>query len=258
LDKNRAHDEQLIQKVNRYLKNHDTKGLEIRIMPPVEATHFSIERMKNGKDTISVTGNVLRDYLTDLFPILEVGTSAKMYSIVPLMNGGGLYETGAGGSAPKHVQQFMEEGHLRWDSLGEFLALAVSLEHLSNTTNNDKAIVLAETLDKATAKFLIKNKSPSRKVNEIDNRGSHFYLTLYWAQALAEQTKDMELKERFTDVAKKLSENEDKINNELMAAQGKPVDLGGYYKPNYELATKTMRPSATFNEAIDSLAIIDA
>ena len=258
LDKNRAHDAQLIQKVNRYLKDHDTKGLEIHIMPPVEATRFSIERMKDGKDTISVTGNVLRDYLTDLFPILEVGTSAKMYSIVPLMNGGGLYETGAGGSAPKHVQQFREEGHLRWDSLGEFLAIAVSLEHLSNTTKNDKAKVLAEALDQATAKFLINNKSPSRKVNEIDNRGSHYYLTTYWAQALAEQTKDVELQTRFTRLAKELADNEDKINDELMAAQGKPVDLGGYYKPNIEMITKAMRPSTTFNAALEALAVVNA
>jgi isocitrate dehydrogenase len=258
LDKNRAHDAQLIEKVNRYLKNHDTKGLEIKIMSPVEATRFSIKRMKEGKDTISVTGNVLRDYLTDLFPILEVGTSAKMYSIVPLMNGGGLYETGAGGSAPKHVQQFIEEGHLRWDSLGEFLALAVSLEHLSKTTNNSKAKVLAEALDKATAKFLINNKSPSRKVNEIDNRGSHFYLTLYWAQALYEQTKDTELQSRFSKLAEELEENEEKITKELLEAQGKPVDLGGYYKPNVELVTKAMRPSETFNAAIESLAVINA
>ena len=256
LDKNRAHDQQIIQKVNRYLKDYDIKDLEIHIMSPVEATRFSIKRMKEGKDTISVTGNVLRDYLTDLFPILEVGTSAKMYSIVPLMKGGGLYETGAGGSAPKHVQQFIQEGHLRWDSLGEFLALAVSLEHLSKTTNNPKAKILAETLDKATAKFLLNNKSPSRKVNEIDNRGSHFYLTLYWAQALAEQTKDTELQARFLRLAKKLEENEEKINNELLAAQGKPVDLGGYYKPNIELATKAMRPSETFNAAIATLAIL--
>ena len=258
LDKNRAHDAELIKKVNCYLKDHDTKGLEIHIMSPVEATRFSIKRMKEGKDTISVTGNVLRDYLTDLFPILEVGTSAKMYSIVPLMNGGGLYETGAGGSAPKHVQQFVEEGHLRWDSLGEFLALAVSLEHLSKTTNNPKAKILAEALDQATAKFLLNNKSPSRKVNEIDNRGSHFYLTLYWAQALAEQTKDTELQARFAKLAKNLAEKEDKINEELMAAQGKPVDLGGYYKPNIEMATKAMRPSATFNAALQALAIINA
>ncbi len=258
LDKNRAHDTQLIQKVNRYLKDHDRKGLEIHIMSPVEAARFSIKRLKEGKDTISVTGNVLRDYLTDLFPILEVGTSAKMYSIVPLMKGGGLYETGAGGSAPKHVQQFMQEGHLRWDSLGEFLALAVSLEHLSKTTDNPKAKILAETLEKATAKFLLNNKSPSRKVNEIDNRGSHFYLTLYWAQALAEQTKDTELQERFLRLAKKLEENEEKIDNELLAAQGKSVDLGGYYKPNTELATKAMRPSETFNAAIAALAILNA
>ena len=256
LDENRAHDKQIIQKVNRYLKDYDTKDLEIHIMSPVEATRFSIKRMKEGKDTISVTGNVLRDYLTDLFPILEVGTSAKMYSIVPLMKGGGLYETGAGGSAPKHVQQFIQEGHLRWDSLGEFLALAVSLEHLSKTTNNPKAKILAETLDKATAKFLLNNKSPSRKVNEIDNRGSHFYLTLYWAQALAEQTKDTELQARFLRLAKKLEENEEKINNELLAAQGKPVDLGGYYKPNIKLTTKAMRPSETFNATIAELAIL--
>jgi len=258
LDKNRAHDAQLIEKVNCYLKDHDTKDLEIKIMPPVEATRYSIKRMKEGKDTISVTGNVLRDYLTDLFPILEVGTSAKMYSIVPLMNGGGLYETGAGGSAPKHVQQFQQEGHLRWDSLGEFLALAVSLEHLSNTTNNEKAKVLGEALDQATSKFLINNKSPSRKVNELDNRGSHFYLTLYWAQALAEQTKDTELQARFAKLAQDLADNKDKINDELLAAQGKPVDIGGYYKPNLEMANKAMRPSATFNEAIEALAVANA
>jgi len=258
LNKNRAHDAQLIQKVNLYLNDHDTNDLEIHIMSPVEATKFSIKRMKVGKDTISATGNVLRDYLTDLFPILEVGTSAKMYSIVPLMNGGGLYETGAGGSAPKHVQQFTEEGHLRWDSLGEFLALAVSLEHLSKTTNNPKAKILAETLDKATAKFLLNNKSPSRKVNEIDNRGSQYYLTLYWAQALAEQTNDTKLQGRFTRLAKELADNEEKITNELLSAQGKPVELGGYYKPNIELVTDAMRPSQTFNEAIEALTIINA
>jgi isocitrate dehydrogenase len=258
LDKNRAHDDQLIKKVNLYLKDRDTKGLEIYIMSPVEATKYSIKRMKEGKDTIAVTGNVLRDYLTDLFPILEVGTSAKMYSIVPLMNGGGLYETGAGGSAPKHVQQFMEEGHLRWDSLGEFLALAVSMEHLSKTTKNPKAKILAETLDKATAKFLLNNKSPSRKVNEIDNRGSHFYLTLYWAQALAEQTRDTELQSRFIKLAKDLADNEEKINKELLTAQGKTVDLGGYYKPNNDLVTKAMRPSVTFNAAIESFVVINA
>jgi isocitrate dehydrogenase len=256
LDKNRAHDAELIKKVNLYLKDHDTTDLEILIMSPVEATKYSVGRMAKGKDTISVTGNVLRDYLTDLFPILEVGTSAKMYSIVPLMNGGGLYETGAGGSAPKHVQQFVQEGHLRWDSLGEFLALAVSLEHLSKTTNNPKAKVLAEALDEATAKFLINNKSPSRVVNEIDNRGSHFYLTMYWAQALAEQNKDTELKERFTKLAQDLTENEEKITNELLAAQGKPVDLGGYYKPSFELASNAMRPSETFNAAIEALSVV--
>ncbi|KYK21670.1 isocitrate dehydrogenase [Thermoplasmatales archaeon SG8-52-2] len=258
LNKDRAHDSELIQKVNLYLNDHDTNGLEIHIMSPVEATKFSIKRMKQGKDTISATGNVLRDYLTDLFPILEVGTSAKMYSIVPLMNGGGLYETGAGGSAPKHVQQFVEEGHLRWDSLGEFLALAVSLEHLSKTTNNPKAKVLAESLDKATAKFLLNNKSPSRKVNEIDNRGSHFYLTLYWAQALAEQSKDADLQNRFTRLAKELADNEEKIADELLAAQGKPVELGGYYKPDFELASKAMRPSETLNAAIEALTLIKA
>ncbi len=258
LDKSRAHDAQVIEKVNRYLKDHDTSGLEIHIMSPVEATCFSIKRMKEGKDTISVTGNVLRDYLTDLFPILEVGTSAKMYSIVPLMNGGGLYETGAGGSAPKHVQQFIEEGHLRWDSLGEFLALAVSLEHLSNTNNNDKAKVLADTLDQATSKFLINNKSPSRKVNELDNRGSHFYLTLYWTQALAKQTKDVELQKRFTTIAQELTDNETKIINELNTAQGQNVELGGYYKPDRDLATKEMRPSATFNAALEKLVMVNA
>ena len=254
LDKNRAHDAQLIEKINRYLKDHDTKDLEIHIMTPVEATRFSVKRMKEGKDTISVTGNVLRDYLTDLFPILEVGTSAKMLSIVPLMNGGGLYETGAGGSAPKHVQQFRQEGHLRWDSLGEFLALAVSLEHLSNTTNNENAKILGETLDQATAKFLINNKSPSRKVNELDNRGSHFYLTLYWAQALAEQTKDVDLQSRFAKLAQELADNETKILDELIVVQGQSVDIGGYYKPNDELAAKTMRPSETFNAALKALS----
>jgi len=253
LDKKRAHDAQLIKKVNHYLKDHDTKDLKIHMMTPLEATRFSCKRMKEGKDTISVTGNVLRDYLTDLFPILEVGTSAKMLSIVPLMNGGGLYETGAGGSAPKHVQQFRQEGHLRWDSLGEFLALAVSLEHLSNTTNNEKAKILGETLDQATAKFLINNKSPSRKVNELDNRGSHFYLTLYWAQALAEQTKDVDLQSRFAKLAQELADNETKILDELIVAQGKSVDIGGYYKPNDELAIEAMRPSETFNEAVKAL-----
>lgn len=253
LDKGRAHDAELIKKVNKYLKDHDTKGLEIHIMSPVDATQFSCERMKQGKDTISVTGNVLRDYLTDLFPILEVGTSAKMLSIVPLMNGGGLFETGAGGSAPKHVQQFMEEGHLRWDSLGEFLALAPSLEHLSSRTKNKKAHVLAMALDQATEKFLENNRSPSRKVNELDNRGSHFYLTMYWAEALAAQTEDKMLQEKFSPLAKTLMENEETIIEELNAAQGKSVDLQGYYKPNYELATAALRPSKTFNNALEAV-----
>ncbi len=252
LDQNRAHDNELIKKVNQYLPDHDTSGLEIKIMPPVEATKFSMERIREGKDTISVTGNVLRDYLTDLFPILEVGTSAKILSIVPLMSGGSLFETGAGGSAPKHVQQFVEEGHLRWDSLGEFLALAASLEHLGNLINSDKALILSETLDQATGKFLESNKSPSRKVNELDNRGSHFYLALYWAQALANQTKDSDLQFRFKPLADELQANEAKINEELLAAQDQPVEIGGYYLPNEELVTKAMRPSATFNSIIDN------
>lgn len=253
LDSNRAHDRQIIEKVNQYLKEHDTKGLEIHIMSPVEAMRFSLKRIREGKDTISVTGNVLRDYLTDLFPILEVGTSAKMLSIVPLLNGGGLFETGAGGSAPKHVQQFLEEGYLRWDSLGEFLALAVSLEHLANTFNNKKAAVLAKTLDQANEKFLETNKSPARKVGEIDNRGSHFYLALYWAQALAAQNEDQELKDRFSRIAKELENNETKINGELLGAQGKPQDIGGYYHPDPEKASKAMRPSATFNAILASI-----
>ncbi|MBR8538007.1 NADP-dependent isocitrate dehydrogenase [Carboxylicivirga sediminis] len=253
LNEERAHDNQLIKKVHKYLPDHDTTGLEIHIMPPVDATQFSLDRIIKGEDTISVTGNVLRDYLTDLFPILEVGTSAKMLSIVPLMNGGGLFETGAGGSAPKHVQQFEQEGHLRWDSLGEFLALAVSLEHLSNTSNNPKAKVLAETLDEATGLLLDNRKSPSRKVNELDNRGSHFYLAMYWAQALAAQDKDTELKEQFTALAKALTENESAIVNELNAAQGQAMDVGGYYAPVFELAAKAMRPSTTFNNLIEQL-----
>lgn len=253
LDENRAHDAQLITKVNTYLKDHDTNGLEILIQSPVEATKYSLERIKDGKDTISVTGNVLRDYLTDLFPILELGTSAKMLSIVPLMNGGGLFETGAGGSAPKHVQQFNEEGHLRWDSLGEFLALAVSLEHLSQTTDNAKAQVLADALDEATGKFLDLGKSPSRKVNEIDNRGSHFYLMTYWAEALAAQDKDADLKAKFTEVSKALAANEDKINEELLAAQGAEVNIGGYFQPNEALASEAMRPSATLNGLLASI-----
>ena len=252
LNSYRAHDRELIKKVNRYLKKHDTEGFEIHIMTPIEATRFSIERMKEGKDTISVTGNVLRDYLTDLFPILEVGTSAKMLSIVPLMKGGGLFETGAGGSAPKHVQQFTKENHLRWDSLGEFLALAASLEHLSTKTKNVKAHILAETLDQATETFLTNRRSPSRKVKELDNRGSHFYLTMYWAEALANQTDDPELQRRFTKLAKDLKENESEIVEEFIKAQGKPVDLGGYYKLNDVKATKAMRPSVTFNAVMDS------
>ncbi len=253
LDKNRAHDAELIKKVNAYLPNHDTDGLDIRIMAPKEATQFSLERIKEGKDTISVTGNVLRDYLTDLFPILEVGTSAKMLSIVPLMNGGGLFETGAGGSAPKHVEQFVEEGHLRWDSLGEFLALAASLEHLGQTYNNARALVLSETLDEATSKFLDENKSPSRKVNEIDNRGSHFYLAMYWAEALAKQDKDHDLKTVFEEVAKHLSESEGKINEELLAAQGRAVDIDGYYMPDESKVSNAMRPSATLNSILDEI-----
>ena len=253
LDENRAHDSQLIAKVNTYLKDHDTNGLEILILDPVKATDFSLDRIKAGKDTISVTGNVLRDYLTDLFPILELGTSAKMLSIVPLMNGGGLFETGAGGSAPKHVQQFQQESHLRWDSLGEFLALAVSLEHLADTYGNDKAKVLSETLDAATAKFLQNDKSPSRKVNELDNRGSHFYLALYWAQELAGQDKDRELKAQFSSLADNLSANEETIVSELNNSQGGPANIDGYFKPNADLASKAMRPSATLNSAIAAL-----
>jgi isocitrate dehydrogenase len=253
LDKNRAHDAQLIAKVEKYLKDHDTSGLDIRVMTPEEAIQLSIERIRAGKDTISVTGNVLRDYLTDLFPILELGTSAKMLSIVPLMNGGGLFETGAGGSAPKHVQQFQEEGYLRWDSLGEFLALGVSLEHLAQKFNNPKAQVLADTLDQANARILDNNKSPARKVGELDNRGSHFYLALYWAQALAAQNKDGELQARFKPLAKALTENEARINEELISAQGKPVELGGYYHPDFDKTTKAMRPSETFNAALAAI-----
>ncbi len=245
LDKNRAHDVKVIEKATKYLKDHDTTGLDIQILSPVEAMSFTLKRFRAGKDTISVTGNVLRDYLTDLFPIIELGTSAKMLSIVPLLAGGGLFETGAGGSAPKHVQQFQKEGYLRWDSLGEFTALAASLEHLSNAFKNDKAQVLAETLDQAVGKFLDNNKSPARKVGQIDNRGSHFYLALYWAQALVEQANDKELQARFAKVAKQLVDNEAKINEELLAAQGKPVDMGGYYHPSFEKTSKAMRPSAT-------------
>lgn len=253
LDENRAHDREIIKKVKTYLADHDTNGLDIRILSPIEATKFSIERIRKGEDTISVTGNVLRDYLTDLFPILELGTSAKMLSIVPLMNGGGLFETGAGGSAPKHVEQFLEEGYLRWDSLGEFLALQASLEHLAQTQNNEKAQVLADALDEANAKFLANDKSPARKVGQIDNRGSHFYLATYWAEALANQTKDAELASKFAGLAKALTEQEAKINEELIAAQGKAQEIGGYYYPNDELASKAMRPSETLNSALSSL-----
>ncbi len=253
LDDHRAHDRELIKKVNVYLKENDTSGLDIRILNPIEATLFTLERVKAGKDTISVSGNVLRDYLTDLFPILELGTSAKMLSIVPLMNGGGLFETGAGGSAPKHVDQFLEEGYLRWDSLGEFLALGASLEHLGQTLNNSKAIVLADALDEATEKFLENDKSPARKLGQIDTRGSHFYLALYWAQALAAQDKDAALKATFSAIAKELAENETKINAELIAAQGKKQDIGGYYKPNYKLTDEAMRPSKTLNDALAKL-----
>ena len=254
LDRNRGHDAQLIDKVERYLPNHNLDDVEYHIMAPAEATRLSLERMRAGKDTISVTGNVLRDYLTDLFPILELGTSAKMLSIVPLIAGGGLFETGAGGSAPKHVQQFESEGHLRWDSLGEFLALGASLEHLATSFNNQQAQILADTLNDAIAQFLETNKSPSRKVNEIDNRGSHFYLCMYWADALAAQDDDPSLKGRFGKFAGHLKDNEDRINEELLAAQGNPVDFGGYYRPNDELADKAMRPSATLNAALASLS----
>ena len=253
LDPKRSHDAEMIKKVETYLKDHDTSGLDIRIMAPVEAMKFTLERTRAGLDTISVTGNVLRDYLTDLFPIMELGTSAKMLSIVPLMNGGGLFETGAGGSAPKHVQQLLEENFLRWDSLGEFLALAASLEHLGTTYNNPKALVLAKTLDQATGQFLDNNKSPSRKVGNIDNRGSHFYLALYWAQALAAQTEDKELQAQFAPVAKAMAENEAKIVAELNAVQGKPVDIGGYYHADADKVSKVMRPSATLNAIIASV-----
>jgi isocitrate dehydrogenase len=254
LDRNRAHDRQVIAKVDRYLKEHDTKGLEIQILAPVEAMKHTLALVRRGENVISVTGNVLRDYLTDLFPILEVGTSAKMLSIVPLLAGGGLFETGAGGSAPKHVQQFVKEGYLRWDSLGEFSALGASLEHIAAATKNAKAAVLSDTLDAAIAKFLDNNKSPARKVGEIDNRGSHFYLAMYWAEALAAQDKDPELKARFAKVAKALQENEAKINAELIGAQGKPQDLGGYYQPDPVKTGKAMRPSPTLNAIIDSIA----
>ncbi|ACG72877.1 isocitrate dehydrogenase, NADP-dependent [Anaeromyxobacter sp. K] len=254
LDKARAHDAQVIAKVQKYLNDHDTRGLEIKILAPVEAMRYSLERIRKGQDTISVTGNALRDYLTDLFPILEIGTSAKMLSVVPLLAGGGLFETGAGGSAPKHVQQFVKEGYLRWDSLGEFSALGASLEHIGRASGNAKAAVLAETLDQAIGKFLDNNKSPARKVGQIDNRGSHFYLALYWAEALAAQSQDKELQARFAKLAKQLADNAAKIDQELLAAQGKPVDMGGYYRPDPVKTGKAMRPSATLNAIIDAMA----
>ena len=250
LDADRAHDANLIAKVETYLADHDTDGLDIRILPPVDAMALSLERIRRGEDTISVTGNVLRDYLTDLFPIMELGTSAKMLSVVPLINGGGLFETGAGGSAPKHVQQLVKENYLRWDSLGEFLALAVSFEQFAAFAGNASAQVLADTLDRATGTFLDENKSPARRVGQIDNRGSHFYLALYWAQELAAQTDDPDLAAAFAGLAKTLAENEEQIAGELLAVQGSPVDLGGYYRPDPEKTTAVMRPSATFNEAL--------
>jgi len=253
LDPNRAHDANLIKKVETYLKEHDTTGLEVKIMSPEEAMRYTLQRVKEGKDTISVTGNVLRDYLTDLFPILELGTSAKMLSIVPLLAGGGLFETGAGGSAPKHVQQFMEENHLRWDSLGEFLALAVSLEDLAEKTNNEKAKILAKALNRANGKFLENDKSPSRKAGELDNRGSHFYLAMYWAEALAGQNENAELKTKFGPIAKALQENEQAIVNELNAVQGKPMDIGGYYQPDVQKASAAMRPCKNFNEILEKI-----
>ena len=253
LDEERGHDAEIIDKVKKYLPDHDTSGLDIRIMKPVDAMKFSLQRVRRGEDTIAATGNVLRDYLTDLFPILELGTSARMLSIVPLMNGGGLFETGAGGSAPKHVQQFLAEGHLRWDSLGEYCALVPSLEMVAENTGNEKATILAETLDEAIAMYLENGRLPSRKVHEIDNRGSTFYLALYWAQALAAQTKDAEMRVRFTDAVAKLQENEAKISEELLSAQGRPVDVGGYYLPDDTMAERAMRPSPTFNAVIDTL-----
>ena len=253
LDRNRAHDAQIIKKVEAYLKDHDTSGLDIRILAPVDAMKVSLDRIRKGLDTISVTGNVLRDYLTDLFPILEIGTSAKMLSIVPLLAGGGLFETGAGGSAPKHVQQFQKEGYLRWDSLGEFSALSASLEHVGSTLGSARAALLADTLDQAIGKFLDENKSPARKVGQIDNRGSHYYLAMYWAEALASQSKDKELQARFSGVARQLAANEAKINEELIGAQGRPVDMGGYYRPDPVKTAAAMRPSPTLNAIIDAL-----
>jgi isocitrate dehydrogenase len=254
LDEHRAHDAEIIHKVRRYLGDHDTSGLDIRILPPVEAMRFSLERIRRGEDTISVTGNVLRDYLTDLFPILELGTSARMLSIVPLMNGGGLFETGAGGSAPKHVEQFLQEGHLRWDSLGEYCALVPSLELVAENAQNPQAKVLAESLDEAVAQYLEQDRLPGRDVHQIDNRGSTFYLALYWAQALAAQSKDQTLQARFTPVADRLAQHEADIAAELLAAQGRPVELGGYYLPDDALTERAMRPSPTFNAIVDALA----
>ena len=253
LDENRAHDATMIQLVKQYLKDHDTSGLDIQIMAPDDAMNFTLKRSKSGLDTISVTGNVLRDYLTDLFPILELGTSAKMLSIVPLLAGGGLFETGAGGSAPKHVQQFLAEGHLRWDSLGEFLALTVSLEHLANKYGNKQAQILSTTLDKAVAKYLDNNRGPSRKAGEIDNRGSQMYLAQYWAKELAEQNEDAGLRAKFAPVAEQLRNNEEKILQEIAAAEGKPTDIGGYYLMDDVLAAKAMRPSKTMNAIIESI-----
>jgi len=253
LDPNRGHDAEIIAKVKAYLPTHDTAGLDIRIMRPVEGMRFSLARIRKGEDTISVTGNVLRDYLTDLFPIIELGTSAKMLSIVPLMNGGGMFETGAGGSAPKHVEQFLRQGHLRWDSLGEFCALVPSFEYIQNTFHNNKAGLFATTLDQAIGTFLENEKSPSRKVGELDTRGSHFYLALFWAHALAEQNQDSELQTRFAKVARELTENEAKIVAELNAAQGHAVDIGGYYRPDMAKANQAMRPSATFNAIVDAV-----
>jgi isocitrate dehydrogenase len=253
LDKDRAHDAQIIKKVERYLADHDTNGLDIRIMDVEDAARETLRRAREGKDTISVTGNVLRDYLTDMFPILELGTSAKMLSIVPLMSGGGLFETGAGGSAPKHVEQFLHEGYLRWDSLGEFLALQASFEHLAQTQGNKKAQVLADALDEANAKFLATDKSPARKVGQIDNRGSHFYLAMYWAEALANQTSDPEIATAFAPIAKALQEHEAKINQELIGAQGKPQDISGYYHPDADKTYAAMRPSAALNAIVDEI-----
>jgi isocitrate dehydrogenase len=253
LDKDRAHDSEMIKKVEKYLKDHDLTGLDIKIMDLRDATLETLKRARAGKDTISVTGNVLRDYLTDMFPILELGTSAKMLSIVPLMSGGGLFETGAGGSAPKHIEQFLHEGYLRWDSLGEFLALQASFEHLAQTQGNKKAQILADALDAANAKFLANDRSPARKVGQIDNRGSHFYLAMYWAEALADQTEDAEIAAAFAPIAKAMQENEARINEELLAAQGKPQDIGGYYHPDTYKTYAAMRPSATLNEIVNAV-----